>query len=62
MAEVIRRCVDKGLEEEKPDLDELWDRAMNAAGSVIDPEGATDVAERHDDYLDEAFGAFLDRR
>ncbi len=62
MAEGIRRCVDAALEDENHDLDELYARALSMAGSLEDPEGATDLAERHDDYLDEAYGSFLDRR
>jgi L-serine deaminase len=56
MAEIIRRCVDRGLEESKPSRTELWERALALAGRFEDPAGAEDVSERHDDYLDGIYG------
>lgn len=51
MAELIRRCIDRWMEEEaSPDLDALYERAMRIAGTFHDREGRTDVSERHDDY------------
>lgn len=54
MAELIRRAVD--LFTTSPDADNLQERrqrALAAAGRFH--SGCSDVAERHDDYLAEAF-------
>lgn len=56
MAEVIRRGVDRLLEEERPSRDELWEAALGVVGKYEDLGGKTDVAERHDDYLDGLYG------
>lgn len=51
MAEVVRRCIDRWLGADgSPDLDALYERAIEAAGALHDREGRTDVSERHDDY------------
>ena len=55
MAEVIRRFIDRGLEEERPTRAEQYDRARQLVGRFEDREGATDLAEAHDAYLDPAF-------
>lgn len=55
MAEVIRRFVDRGLEDEKADRAELYARAAGLIGRFPDREGAEDLAEEHDRYLEEAF-------
>lgn len=52
MAEVIRRAIDRLLEDERPSRDELWEAALGVVGKYEDREGETDVAERHDDHLD----------
>lgn len=56
MAEIIRRCMDRGLEESRPSRTELWERALALAGRFEDATGAEDVSERHDDYLDGIYG------
>jgi len=55
LAEVIRRCVDRTLNEQAQTRAELYRRAATVIGRHRDREGAHDVAERHDRYLDEAF-------
>lgn len=54
-AEMIRRCIDRALAAEAPDRAALYDSASRFVGSLRDPEGATDVAAEHDQYLDKAF-------
>jgi hypothetical protein len=55
MAELIRRAVDRMIAERRePDRDEIRKRAAAAAGRFN--SGVTDLSERHDDYLAEAFG------
>jgi hypothetical protein len=53
MATLIREAVDRTLADD--DAIRLRKRALAMAGGFRDREGATDVAERHDDYLAEAF-------
>ena len=55
VAEVIRRSVDSYLERESPGTSETANRdaAVQLAGRFR--SGRTDVAARHDDYLDEAY-------
>ena len=57
LAEAVRRGVAALLaqEAERPSREELVDRFLSVAGRHRDPEGATGVAERHDDYLAEAY-------
>ncbi len=55
MAEMIRRYVDRGLKEEATERGRLYARAADLIGRFPDREGATDLAEEHDRYLDEAF-------
>ncbi len=55
LAETIRRFVDKGLEDEKTDLADLYARAARVIGRFPDRKDAKDIARRHDRYLDEAF-------
>ncbi len=56
MAEVIRRCVDRELEESRPSRAELWEKVLAVAGRFEDSTGAEDVSERHDDYLNGIYG------
>ena len=54
-AELIRRCVDKMLPlEEAQDNSEVRARAIAAAGKIR--SGTGDLAARHNEYLNEAFG------
>lgn len=55
MAEVIRRCVDRTLEQEQVSRNELYRRAATLIGAFHDCESATDVSVNHDKYLDEAY-------
>jgi uncharacterized protein with von Willebrand factor type A (vWA) domain len=55
LAEVIRRCVDKGLAEDAPSRAVLYDRAMRVVGRFSDRRGTRDLSSRHDRYLDEAY-------
>ncbi len=56
IAEVIRRCVDQGLEESRPSRAELWEKVLAVAGRFEDSTGAEDVSERHDEYLNGIYG------
>ena len=56
IAEVVRRSVDRLLDEETGDRGALYARAAELVGAFADRGGATDLATRHDDYLDEAYG------
>ncbi len=55
VAELVRRCIDRALEDEAPSRAELYDRATRLAGAFPDLDGATNVAEDHDQYLEDAF-------
>lgn len=55
LAEIIRRCVEKGLAETTPSRTELYDRAARVVGRFSDRRGARDISTKHDHYLDEAF-------
>lgn len=54
MAEIIRRFVDRCLKEEARGRADLYARAARLIGGFPDREGAADLAEGHDRYLDEA--------
>lgn len=55
VAELIRSCVETVLSAEEPSRAQLYARAAHLAGKFEDRHGATDLARRHDDYLDEAY-------
>ena len=55
LAEMIRRCVDKGLADEGTDRTALYARAARLIGRFPDRSGTRDVSGKHDRYLDEAF-------
>ena len=55
MAEMIRRFVDRGLAAETPGRERLYQEAAKLVGRFRDREGAGDLADEHDTYLDEAF-------
>jgi len=55
LAEIIRRCVEKGLAEEAPSRSALYDRAARVVGRFSDRHGAHDISSKHDRYLTEAF-------
>ncbi len=56
LAEIIRRCVEKGLAEELPSRGALYDRAARVVGRFSDRRGAQDLSSKHDRYLDGAYG------
>ena len=59
MARLIRESVDQILEtSETQEMDELRRFAISIAGKYHDIEGATNVAENHDKYLDEIYGTW----
>jgi Arc/MetJ-type ribon-helix-helix transcriptional regulator len=54
VSELVRRGVRCVIEQQgKPSRRELMERALEVAGKY--DSGLTDVAERHDDYLAEAY-------
>ena len=57
LSEAIRRCVDQQLEAEHgvPTRAQRVRDALQVAGTHEDPEGATDVAQQHDKYLNDAY-------
>jgi len=56
VSSIVRRAVDDWMDARTaPGPDALRERAMAAAGRFA--SGHHDVAERHDDYLTDAFGA-----
>lgn len=55
VSELVRRGVARLLESRlKPTREELWKRARSIIGKY--DSGKTDIAQRHDDYLAEAYG------
>jgi len=56
MAEVVRRCIDRGLAAEVPGRAARYARAADLVGAFEDPTEARRVAESHDEYLDDAYG------
>jgi Arc/MetJ-type ribon-helix-helix transcriptional regulator len=59
MAEVVREAVDEKLSGDQHEA--RWQRALGVIGKFRDREGKTDVAERHDDYLADAFYDWHDK-
>lgn len=54
MAALIREAAVRVLQEaQRPTRDELWKRSLEVVGKF--KGGASDIAERHDDYLEEAY-------
>lgn len=51
VAEIVRRCIDRAIEEEIPGRRDDYARAERVVGLFQDREGASDVSARHDDYL-----------
>ena len=55
VSELVRRGVKHVLDaRRRPSREELWDRAMKVVGKFH--SGLPDVAQRHDEYLAEAYG------
>jgi hypothetical protein len=55
IAEIVRRCVDRFIDRETPDRSEMYAGAAALIGRFEDPESASDLSTRHDEYLDEAY-------
>ncbi|MBK7974571.1 MAG: CopG family transcriptional regulator [Deltaproteobacteria bacterium] len=55
IAEVIRRCIDRGIGDRLGDSDTAYEAAATCVGSFRDRDDASDVAEEHDGYLGDAF-------
>jgi hypothetical protein len=55
ISEVVRRCIARFFDQEE-DRQALYARASSLVGKLNDPQAATDLSNRHDDYLDEAYG------
>ncbi len=53
MAALIRDGVERVLADD--DRKESWQRALSVVGKYRDLEGASDVAENHDHYLEDAY-------
>jgi len=56
MSEVVRRCIARFVDEEQEDRQDLYARASDLVGKLDDPQAATDLSARHDEYLDGVFG------
>ena len=54
VAEIVRRCIDRAVEEQIPGQRDDYARAERVVGAFQDREGAPDVSARHDDYLERA--------
>ena len=54
-SEMVRRCIGHYLDQAQPDRGTLYTRAVHLVGRFADPDAATDLARRHDDYLDESY-------
>jgi len=55
LAEIVRRCVERGLADEAPHRGALYDRAAALVGQFADGADRPDLSARHDDYLDETY-------
>lgn len=53
ISEVVRRCIERGLEGEGSAS--RWQRALDASGAFREPDQATDVSTRHDEFLADAY-------
>lgn len=56
LAEIVRRCIERGVADELNDRTALYEQAWRIVGAFRDREEARDVSEKHDAYLDEGFG------
>ncbi|MBI2895517.1 MAG: ribbon-helix-helix protein, CopG family [Deltaproteobacteria bacterium] len=62
LAEIIRQCIDRSLEEHGPDADLLYEGAARLEGAARDRDERTDLSARHDDYAAAAFSPARRRR
>jgi hypothetical protein len=51
LSEMIRRCVDRELQDQTTDRSALYRRAGLLVGAFSDREGRKNLASRHDDHL-----------
>jgi hypothetical protein len=56
VAALVRRAVDLLLKTRALDRSVAYARAAELVGRLADASGATDLATRHDEYRDEAYG------
>lgn len=56
MAEMVRRCLERGLEEQTTDRSAQYARAAALVGAFRDRADVGTVSTDHDAFLDEAFG------
>lgn len=54
LAEIVRRCIDRAIEQEIPGRRDDYARAARLVGAFQDREGARDVSAQHDAYLERA--------
>lgn len=54
LTEIVRRCIDRGIDAEVSEKQDDYARAERIVGAFQDKEGAPDVSARHDDYLAQA--------
>jgi len=54
IAEIVRRCLDRGLDDEVAGRKDAYARIGRLVGAYRDRVGASDVAVEHDRYLDES--------
>lgn len=52
-SEMVRRCVDHMLSDERVETSELYRKASELVGAFSDPHEATDLSIDHDRYLEE---------
>lgn len=56
VSELVRRSVSEMLaKQSSPSKEDLWRRALSAAGRFRSTDGATDVGRHHDKYLAEIY-------
>ena len=54
LAEIVRRCIDRAIEQEIPGRRDDYARASRLVGAFQDREGARDVSAQHDAHLERA--------
>ena len=55
IAEAVRRSVMRYLDDQSEDRRDRYTHAGELVGRFCDRDGASDLSDRHDDYLDEGF-------
>ncbi len=54
MAHIVRRCIERGIQEELSTPADRYARALRLVGKFRDREGKRDVSVEHDAYLERA--------